>query len=123
MPGARPEWMESFAVTMDAMRKYVVSSTLPQVDWNAQLLRGDLKEEVLALKAQPGRGIATGGVTLPRALAALGLIDEYEIIVHPRIAGVGPKLFDGIPAPIELDLIGRVELAGGLTALRFQPKS
>jgi dihydrofolate reductase len=90
--GVRPDWMadwmEPFARTIDAAKKYVVvSSTLDRVDWNAELVRGDLGMAVDQLKRQPGKGLLTGGVTLPLALAELGLIDEYEFVVHPRLAG------------------------------------
>ena len=78
--GARPEWMEPFARTIDAAKKYVVSSTLERVDWNAELVRGDLGKAVRQLKSEPGKGVLTAGVTLPLALAELGLIDEYEIV-------------------------------------------
>ena len=87
--------MVPFARTIDAAKKYVVSSTLERVDWNAELVRGDLAEAVQRLKQEPGNGIATGGVTLPLALAELGLIDEYEFIVHPRLEGRGPRLLEG----------------------------
>src|ERR1051326_4401070 len=70
--GTRPDWMEPFARTIDAAKKYVVSSTLERVDWNAELVRGDLKEAVLRLKNEPGKGLLTGGLTLPKALAELG---------------------------------------------------
>src|SRR5262245_36417190 len=97
--GARPDWMLDwmvpFAKTIDAKKKYVVSSTLKHVDWNAELVRGDLATAVQKLKQEPGKRLGTGGVTLPLALANLGLIDEYEFIVHPRIAGHGPTLFAG----------------------------
>src|SRR5499426_1710530 len=72
-PGARPEWMEPFARTIDAKKKYVVSSTLDRVDWNAELVRGDLEKAVRQLKAEPGKGLGVGGVKLPLALAELGL--------------------------------------------------
>src|ERR1044072_4534787 len=72
-----PEWTEPFARTIDAAKKYVVSSTLDRVDWNAELLRGDLREAVQELKQPPGNGLTVGGVTLPIALAEMGLIDEY----------------------------------------------
>jgi len=120
--GARPAWMEPFARTMDAARKVVVSSTLPSVDWNSELLRGDLATEVRKLKAQPGKGLATGGLTLPRALAALDLIDEYELIVHPRIAGHGPHLFAGLPQGLDLRLVERLELEPGIVVLRYEPR-
>src|SRR5438045_6048196 len=107
--GVRPDWMadwmEPFARTIDAAKKYVVSSTLDRVDWNAELVRGDLEKAVLQLKREPGRGLGTGGVTLPLALAEMGLIDEYEFVVHPRLAGHGPTLFAGLSKRIDLKLM------------------
>ncbi len=87
---AMPEWMKPFGRAIDPAKKYVVSSTLDRVDWNAELVRGDLGDAVRELKAEPGKGLATGGVQLPLALAELGLIDEYEFVVHPRLVGHGP---------------------------------
>jgi dihydrofolate reductase len=120
-PGSRPEWMEPFARTIDAKRKVVVSSRLRQADWNAELLRGGLADGVRRLKAEPGRGIATGGVALPLALAEFGLIDEYEFVVRPRVAGHGPVLFAGLSKPLDLRLVGRREFASGAVALRYEP--
>ena len=120
--GARPEWMEPFGRTIDAAKKYVVSSTLERVDWNAELLRGDLADEVRRLKAEPGRGLFTGGVQLPMALAELGLIDEYEFIVHPRLVGHGPTLFAGMSRPVDLKLVDRLELPSGAVAMRYEPR-
>ena len=120
--GSRPDWMEPFARTIDAAKKYVVSSTLDRVDWNAELVRGDLGQAVQQLKSQPGNGLLTGGVTLPRALAELGLIDEYEIVVHPRLAGHGPTLFAGLSKRIDLKLVSRQELGSGQVAMRYKPK-
>ncbi|MBA2684244.1 MAG: dihydrofolate reductase family protein [Gemmatimonadaceae bacterium] len=121
--GATPEWMEPFARTIDAAKKYVVSSTLDQVDWNAELLRGDLGEAVQQLKRAPGKGLLVGGVTLPLALAELGLIDEYEIVVHPRLAGHGPTLFAGLSKWVDLKLESRLEFASGAVAMRYSPGS
>jgi dihydrofolate reductase len=124
--GARPDWMESwmepFARTIDAARKYVVSSTLERVDWNAELVRGDLGQAVQQLKRESGKGLLTGGVKLPLALAELGLIDEYEFVVHPRIAGHGPTLFAGLSKRVDLRLVGRLEFGSGAVALRYQPR-
>jgi dihydrofolate reductase len=117
-----PEWTEPFARTIDAAKKYVVSSTLDRVDWNAELVRGDLGKAVQELKRAPGRGLFTGGVTLPLALAELGLIDEYEFVVHPRIAGHGPTLFAGLPKLIDLKLVSRLELGSGVVAMRYERK-
>ena len=117
-----PDWMKPFARTIDAAKKYVVSGTLDRVDWNAELVRGDLATAVRQIKRQPGKGIATGGVKLPLALAELGLIDEYELIVHPRVAGHGPYLFAGLSKPIDLKLVGQVEVGSRLIAMRYVPK-
>jgi len=117
-----PEWTEPFARTIDAAKKYVVSSTLDRVDWNAELLRGDLRQAVQQLKQEPGSGLFTGGLTLPLALAELGLIDEYEFIVHPRVAGYGPTLFAGLSKRIDLRLVSRLEFGSGAVAMRYQPR-
>jgi dihydrofolate reductase len=122
--GAWPDWMEPwmepFARTIDAANKHVVSSTLDRVDWNAEVVRGDLGQAVRQLKAEPGDGLLVGGVTLPKALAELGLIDEYDIVVHPRIVGHGPTLFAGLPEHVDLRLVDRVELASGAVAMRYE---
>ena len=68
---ARPDWMEPFARTIDAAKKYVVSNTLGRVDWNAELVRGDPGKAVQQLKREPGKGLFVGGVKLPLALAEL----------------------------------------------------
>ncbi|HET6423926.1 MAG TPA: dihydrofolate reductase family protein [Planctomycetaceae bacterium] len=116
------EWMHPFARTIDAAKKYVVSSTLDRVDWNAELIRGDLRTAVEQLKQEPGNGIFLGGVTLPFAVAELGLIDEYEFVVHPRIAGHGPTLFAGLSKYVDLRLVGRREFPSGAVVLRYEPK-
>ena len=118
--GSRPDWMEPFARTIDAKKKYVVSSTLDHVDWNAELVRGDLGKAVQQLKSESGKGLLTGGVTLPLALAELGLIDEYELVVHPRIVGHGPTLFAGLSKFVDLKLVNRVEFGSGAVAMRYE---
>jgi len=120
--GARPDWMEPFGRTIDAKKKYVVSRTLDRVDWNAELLRGDLDTTIRQLKSEPGRGLFTGGVTLPLALAELGLIDEYEVVVHPRIVGHGPTLFAGLSQLVDLKLVSQVKFGSGAVAMRYVPK-
>ena len=120
--GARPDWMEPVARTIDAAKKYVVSSTLDRVDWNAELVRGGLGEAVQQLKREPGKGLFVGGVKLPLALAELGLIDEYEFVVQPRLVGHGPTLFAGLSKPIELKLVSRLEFGSGAVAMRYEPR-
>jgi dihydrofolate reductase len=124
--GVRPDWMEPwmepFARTIDAAKKYVVSSTLERVDWNAELLRGDLGTAVRRLKQESGQGLSVGGVTLPLALAELGLIDEYEFVVQPTLVGHGPTLFAGLSKRVDLKLVGRLEFASGAVAMRYEPR-
>ena len=130
-PAARPEtrpdwvqpWMEPFARTIDAAKKYVVSSTLDRVDWNAELVRGDLGKAVAQLKREPGKGLFVGGVKLAQALTELELIDEYELMVHPRLAGHGPTLFAGLSKPVDLKLVGRREFASGAVAMRYERRA
>jgi len=119
---ARPDWMEPFARTIDAAKKYVVSRTIDRVDWNAELLRGDLAQAVQQLKREPGKGLLTGGVKLPLALAELGLIDEYEFLVQPRIAGHGPTLFAGLSKRVDLKLVSWRQFGSGVVAMRYEPR-
>ena len=119
---AMPDWMQPFARTIDAAKKYVVSSTLERVDWNAELVRGDLGKAVQQLKRESGKGLFVGGVKLPLALAELGLIDEYEFVVQPRLAGHGPTLFAGLSKYVDLKLVSRLEYGSGAVAMRYEPR-
>ncbi len=119
--GAGPDWMEAFARTIDAARKYVVASTLDRVDRNAELVRGDLGKAVQQLKRESGKALFVGGVKLPLASAELGLIDEYEFVVHPRLAGHGPTLFAGLSKHVDLKLVSRLEFGSGAVAMRIEP--
>ena len=125
--GTWPDWMDdsdvAFAQTIDGAKKYVVSSTLDRVDWNAELVRGDLGTAVQQLKRESGKGLFTGGLKLPLALAELGLIDEYEFVVHPRVVGHGPTLFAGLSKPVDLKLVSRLEFGSGAVAMRYEPRT
>jgi dihydrofolate reductase len=122
--GGWPDWMDEwevpFAEAIDGARKYVVSSTLDEVDWNAELLRGDLGDAVRRLKEAPGGDLWVGGVTLPAALADLGLVDEYELVVQPVVAGHGPRLLSGLSERRPLELVGRRELRSGAVVQRYR---
>ena len=124
--GVRPDWMqpwmEPFAQTIDAAKKYVVSSTLDQVDWNAELVRVDLRNAVQQLKRESGKGLFVAGVKLALALTELGLIDEYEFVVQPRLAGHGPSLFAGLSKHLDLKLVSRLEFRSGTVAMRYEPR-
>ncbi len=117
-----PDWMMPFAQAIDAAKKYVVSSTLTEVDWNAELVRGDLATFVQQLKQHPGNALGVGGVQLAQALTELGLIDEYQFIIHPRIAGHGPTLFTGLSKLADLKLVDRQEFGSGAVAMRYEVK-
>jgi dihydrofolate reductase len=120
--GARPDWMEPFARAIDAAKKYVVSGTIDRVDWNAELVRGDLGKAVQQLKRESGKGLLMGGVKLPLALAELGLIDEYEFLIQPKLAGQGPTLFAGLSKRVDLRFVSRLEFGSGVVAMRYEPR-
>lgn len=122
LPDWAADWVLPFARTIDAAKKYVVSNTLQQVDWNAELVRGDLGEAVRKLKQEPGGRLAVGGAKLAQALTELGLIDEYEFVVHPRVAGHGPTLFSGLSKYLDLKLVSRAEFSTGAVAMRYEAK-
>jgi dihydrofolate reductase len=119
---ALPDWVQPFARTIDAAKKYVVSSTLPRVDWNAELVRGDLGQAVERLKREPGKGLLVGGVKLAQALTELRLIDEYEFVVQPRLAGHGPFLFAGLSKPFDLVPVSRREFGSGVVAMGYETR-
>lgn len=121
-PDWMPEWMQPFARTMDAAKKYLVSSTVDTTEWNTEMVRGDLATFVQQLKQQPGKAIGVGGVQLAQALTELGLIDEYQFVVHPRIVGRGPTLFAGLSKMVDLKLVGREEFASGVVAMQYAVK-
>lgn len=123
--GVWPDWMDEwevpFAEAIDGARKHVVSSTLPAVDWNAELVEGDVGDAVRRLKEAPGGDLWVGGVALPTTLAGLGLIDEYEFLVQPVIAGHGPTLLAGLSERIALELVDRRDLRSGAYVVRYRP--
>jgi len=82
-------------------------------------VRGDLGAAVMQPQSQKGKGILTGGGMVPLALAELGLIDEYDLVVHPRIIGHGPTLLGGLSALIDLKLVAEKALGGGIVARRY----
>jgi dihydrofolate reductase len=85
-------------------------------------VRGDLGKAVQQLKRESGKGLLVGGVTLPLALAELELIDEYELVVHPRLAGHGPTLLAGLSKPVDLKLVDRLDVGSGAMAMRYEPR-
>jgi dihydrofolate reductase len=123
--GVWPDWVGDddvrFAEAIDAVPKHVVSRTLTDVDWNAELLVGDPVDAVRRLKAEPGGDLWVGGVALPRTLVDAGLIDEIVLAVHPVVAGHGPTLLAGLEHRIRLDLVDRRRSRSGVDVLRYRP--
>jgi dihydrofolate reductase len=100
----------------------VCSRTLDKVDGkNTSIISGNLEEEVLKLKQQPGGNISTGGVDIPSQLIALGLVDEYHIVVQPIVAGAGRRFLDGTPLPesLQLKLVDSKVFESGYVALKY----
>jgi dihydrofolate reductase len=85
-------------------------------------VHGDLGKAIQQLKGEAGRGLLVGGVKLPLALTELGLIDEYEFVVHPRLVGHGPTLFAGLSKYVDLKLVSRLEFGSGTVVMRYEPR-
>lgn len=126
-PGEAADASDPFAVALDAARKYVVSDSLgadpaDEAGWNTEIVRGDdLAGSVRRIVAEAPGDVQVGGVSLPRALAALGLIDVYEFVVLPRIAGTGPQVLSGLAEHVDLRLVDREEIGDDIIVLRYEP--
>lgn len=116
-PRAQREW----AIRLDAKPKYVVSTTRRDYGWeNTIHLKGDLREAVQRTKDQTPGGVLLGSLKLGAELQRLDLIDEYRLVVHPVIAGRGPRLFDGLEQARQLERVSVKAFAGGQTAMHFR---
>jgi len=111
------------ATRLNALPKYVASTTLGHLSWNnSVLLRGDPAEEVARLKRQPGNELQVhGSATLIRALMAHGLVDEYRLFIHPVVLGNGKRLFESGTAPAALKLIGTKTTSRGVVVHVYEP--
>ena len=117
------EATNEFARVFDSLDKIVFSTTLKQVEGkNTRIVRANLAEEVLALKQQPGKDICIGSLSIASQLSERGLIDEYRFVVHPVVAGKGPRLFDTVKPQerLLLDLIGSETFQSGVVALHYR---
>jgi dihydrofolate reductase len=119
---AAPPAMQDWARRLEAMPKYVVASRRATFEWsNSYLLTGDLCESVQRLKAATPQGVLLGSAMLAGALDGLGLIDEYRFLIHPRIAGHGPRLHEGaLRATRALELIAANPLGNGCVAVHYR---
>ncbi len=120
-----PESEIEFARVFDALDKVVFSTTLQHVDGNnTRIVRGNVAEELIALKQQPGKDICVGSLSLASQLSARGLIDEYRFVVHPIVAGKGPRLFETVKPQesLRLDFIDSETFRSGVVALHYRKK-
>ena len=118
--GSETEVVNEFARTYDALPKIVFSTTMQSVEWNnTTLLHGNLREEIMKLKGRPGKDIFIGGLNIASQVAEWDLIDEYHFVVHPIIAGRGPRLFDSVKDRT-LNLVGQKTFRSGVIALHYK---
>jgi dihydrofolate reductase len=111
-----------FAVAFDSVDKVVFSRSLDSVeDKNTRIVRGNLYDEILKLKQQPGKNIMLGGVSVPSQLMELGLVDEYRFVVGPTLAGEGRRLLEGVSLPekMQLKLVDSKIFKSGCVALHY----
>ncbi len=112
-----------FARVFDSLDKIVFSTTLKHVEGsNTRIAAANVAEEVLALKRQPGKDISAGSLSIASQLSDRGLIDEYHFVVHPVVAGKGPRLFDTVKPQerLLLDFIGSKTFRSGVVALHYR---
>ncbi len=113
---------DEFAVLIDNIKKIVFSRTLQKVDWKNSILKKEVvKEEVLELKRQASKNILAGSPSLIVALARLGLVDEFQLVVHPVILGGGLPLFKNIRDRIDLKLLKTKTLSSGAVVFYYEP--
>jgi dihydrofolate reductase len=115
-----------FARVFDSLDKVVFSTTLKHVEGqNTRIVRANVAEEVVALKQQPGKDICVGSLSIASQLSDRGLIDEYHFVVHPVVAGKGPRLFETVKPQdkLQLDFIGSETFQSGVVALRYRKHS
>lgn len=117
---SNPEYALEFARIWKDIHKIVFSQTLEQVQGNATLSKGNIVEEIVKLKAQPGKDLGVGGATIASALMRSGLIDEYWLYVHPVILGSGTPMFPALANQINLRLLETRTFNSGVVLVRYQ---
>ena len=120
-----PTATDDYAAFMNNLPKVVFSKTLPTAEWiSSRIARGDLTEEIAALKSESGGDIfAHGGATFVQALSRLGLIDEYRLVILPVALGNGLPLFKDLARPLRLDLAEAKSFPGGTVIHVYRPRS
>jgi dihydrofolate reductase len=120
-----PTATDDYAAFMNNLPKVVFSKTLPTAEWiSSRIARGDLAEEITALKSESGGDIfAHGGATFVQALSRLGLIDEYRLVILPVALGNGLPLFKDLARPLRLDLAEAKSFPGGTVIHVYRSRS
>jgi len=115
---------KEYARKLNAMRKLVFSRTLERVEWNnSTLVKEVIPEDIENMKHEPGRDMVIyGSASLVRTLTNLGLIDEYQLLVHPVILGSGKPLFQDIKDQVKLNLVNTKTHPSGVVVLSYQPR-
>ena len=124
--GTRADWTSpalAEAKARNAERHGVTPTAAVLRSWAEPVVaRGDLAEEILRLKEQPGNFIlAHGGARFARSLVASGLIDEYRLGIHPVVLGRGQPLFSGLRSPVDLRLVSAINFESGVVGAVYQP--
>jgi len=114
-----PDYIREYAQIWRAMPKVVFSRTLDKVEGNTRLVRDNVAEEVMKLKAQPGGDLSAGGAVFAASLMRLGLIDEYQLYIHPVLLGRGKRVFAEADSPINLRLLETRTFGSGVMFLRY----
>jgi dihydrofolate reductase len=117
---SNPEYVLEFARSWKNIHKIVFSKTLEHVQGNATLSKGNIVEEIAQLKAQPGKDMSIGGATIAAALMQSGLIDEYQLFIHPVVLGSGTSMFPTLDNKINLRLLETRGFNSGVVFLRYE---
>jgi len=117
---SNPEYVLEFARIWQRVAKIVYSKTLDRVQGNARLSRGNIVDEIAQLQAQPGKDMSVGGATIAAALIQLGLIDEYQLFIHPVVLGSGTPMFPSLHNTINLRLVESRTFNSGVVLLRYE---
>lgn len=115
------DYMVEFARVWNPKPKIVFSSTLPEVGWNSRLVRGDPVEELSRVRDEFQGDLEIGGPTLARAFVERGLIDRYDLVVHPAVLGAGTPFFPKLDSPLRLRLVATHPFANGAVHLGYEP--
>jgi dihydrofolate reductase len=116
-----PEYEVEYAHIWKGIPKIVFSKTLERVEGNARLVRENIAEEIAKLKEQPGKDLGLGGANIASTFMQLGLIDEYQLYVHPVVLGGGTPMFSAFDNKINLRLVETRKFGSGVVLLRYQP--